>query len=389
MNTTDRIERLRQNYINSKPSVCCERARIFTESHKRTEGLPTPVRRAQAFYDFCNEFDIRIFEDELIVGTAGIFSPEFSWMWVDREMDTFDKRPQDPYEMTDEQRAYVRENIFPYWKGQSLEEHFLAMLPPETAKVVVDTGIVDNDSKWRQAVGEITPDYQDVLFPQGFGGILAKAEAHLKEMDFSKAEDLEKITFYRSVILTSKGIIRFAERYSELAARMAEEEKDPTRKAELLKISEVCKNVPQNPPQSFHEAIQFVWFTQLGAIISENPLALNPGRFDQYMFPYYEKDINEGVITKDDARELIQALWLKFSEWVWTISSNTAGFFAGYNQFQNMTIGGRKRDGSDATNELSYLCLEATDRVRTHQGHRLSGHPQRPSGQPDAAAGGL
>lgn len=373
MNTTDRIERLRQNYINSKPSVCCERARIFTESHKRTEGLPTPVRRAQAFYDFCNEFDIRIFEDELIVGTAGIFrrsgilTPEFSWMWVDREMDTFDKRPQDPYEMTDEQRAYVRENIFPYWKGQSLEEHFLAMLPPETAKVVVDTGIVDNDSKWRQAVGEITPDYQDVLFPQGFGGILAKAEAHLKEMDFSKAEDLEKITFYRSVILTSKGIIRFAERYSELAARMAEEEKDPTRKAELLKISEVCKNVPQNPPQSFHEAIQFVWFTQLGAIISENPLALNPGRFDQYMFPYYEKDINEGVITKDDARELIQALWLKFSEWVWTISSNTAGFFAGYNQFQNMTIGGRKRDGSDATNELSYLCLEATDRVRTHQ----------------------
>lgn len=373
MNTTARIERLRQNYINSKPAICYERARIFTESHRRTEGLPTPIRRAQAFYDFCNEFDIRIFEDELIVGTAGIFrrsgilTPEFSWMWVDKEMDTFDKRPQDPYEMTDEQRAYVREHIFPYWKGQSLEEHFLSVLPAETAKIAVDTGIIDNDSKWRQAVGEITPDYQDVLFPQGFGGILKEAEDRLAEMDYAKAEDLDKITFYQSVILTSKGIIRFAERYAELAARMAEEEKNPERSAELRKISAVCRNVPKNGPQNFHEAIQFVWFTQLGAIISENPLALNPGRFDQYMLPYYENDINSGTMTKDEARELIQALWLKLSEWVWTISSNTAGFFAGYNQFQNLTVGGRKRDGSDATNELSYLCLEATDRVRTHQ----------------------
>ncbi|MDD2217553.1 MAG: formate C-acetyltransferase/glycerol dehydratase family glycyl radical enzyme [Eubacteriales bacterium] len=373
MNTTARIERLRQNYVNSKPAISCERARIFTESHKRTEGLPTPIRRAQAFYDFCNEVDINIFEDELIVGTAGefrrsgILTPEFSWRWVDKEMDTFDKRPQDPYEMTDEQRAYVREHIFPYWKGQSLEEHFLSILPEETAKIAVDTGIVDNDSKWRQAVGEITPDYQDVLFPQGFAGIQKKAEEHLNRMDFAKAEDLDKIAFYKSVILTSKGIIRLAERYSELAARMADEESNPERSTELRKISEVCRNVPKNPPKSFHEAIQFVWFTQLGAIISENPLALNPGRFDQYMFPYYENDINSGAITKDEARELIQALWLKLSEWVWTISSNTAGFFAGYNQFQNLTVGGRKRDGSDATNELSYLCLEATDRVRTHQ----------------------
>lgn len=373
MNTTARIERLRQNYVNSKPSVCIERARIFTESHMRTEGMPTPIRRAQAFYDFCNEFDIQIFEDELIVGTAGkfrrsgILTPEFSWKWVDKEMDMFDKRPQDPYEMTDEQRAYVRENIFPYWKGKSLEEHFLSILPEETAKIAVDTGIVDNDSKWRQAVGEVTPDYQDVLFPLGFQGILKQAEEQLAELDFANPDDFDKIAFYKSTILTSKGIMRFAERFADLAEQMANQEQNEERKAELLKISKVCRNVPANPPTSFHEAVQFVWFVQLGAIISENPLALNPGRFDQYMFPYYDADVKAGIITKEDGEELVQALWLKFSEWVWTISANTTGYFAGYNQFQNLTVGGRKRDGSDATNELSYICLEATDKVKTHQ----------------------
>ena len=299
MNTTSRIERLRQNYVNSQPSICYERARIFTESHKRTEGLPVAIRRAQAFYDFCNEFDIKIFEDELIIGTAGkfrrsgILTPEFSWKWVEEEMDIFDKRPQDPYEMTDEQRSYVRENIFPYWKGKSLEEHFIGMLPKEVAKVTVDTGIVDNDSKWRQAVGEITPDYEDVLFPQGFAKILKNAEDHLANLSYAKAGDLDKINFYKSVILTSKGIIRLAERYADLATKMSEAETDEVRSKELMKISEVCRNVPANPPRNFHEAIQFVWFVQLGSIISENPLALNPGRFDQYMYPYYKNDIEE------------------------------------------------------------------------------------------------
>ena len=373
MSTTDRIERLRQNYVNSKPVICYERARIFTESHKRTEGQPIAIRRAQAFYDFCNEFEVRIFEDELIVGTAGkfrrtgILTPEFSWTWVDAEMDQFDKRPQDPYLMTDEQRQYVRENIFPYWKGQSLEEHFLAQIPKETAKIAVDTGIIDNDSKWRQAVGEITPDYQDILFKKGFSGVRKEAEDHLAKLDRTSIKDLDKEVFYKSVILTCDGIIRFAEKYGIEAEKLAKVEANEQRKYELEKIAKICTRVPANPPESFHEAIQFVWFTQLGGIISENPLALNPGRFDQFMYPYYKKDTEKGIITKEEAQELIEALWLKFSEWVWTISSNTAGFFAGYNQFQNLTVGGRTREGLDATNELSYMCLKATDSVRTHQ----------------------
>lgn len=373
MSVNSRIERLRQNYVNSKPAICYERARIFTESHRKTEGMPVAIRRARAFYDFCEQFGAYIFEDELIVGTAGkfrrsgILTPEFSWRWVDAEMDMFDKRPQDPYEMTDEQRAYVRGHIFPYWKGKSLEEHFLTQLPEDTARLAVDTGIIDNDSKWRQAVGEITPDYQDVLFVKGFGGIKREAERCLEKLDSAVPGDLDKIIFYKSVILVSGGIITLANRYAESARRQAAGTSDAARKKELLEIAAVCENVPENPPRSFHEAVQFVWFTQLGGIISENPLALNPGRFDQYMWPYLEKDLKEGVLSEERAQELVEALWLKLSEWVWTISSNTAGFFAGYNQFQNLTVGGRTRDGFDATNKLSYMCLKATDSVRTHQ----------------------
>lgn len=125
-----------------------------------------------------------------------------------------------------------------------------------------------------------------------------------------------------------------------------------TRKEELLRIEAVCRRVPEYPPESFYEAIQFVWFTQIGGILSENPLSLNPGRFDQYMDPYYEKDLAAGTITPDEAQELIDALWLKYSEWVWTISANTADYFVGYNQFQNLTVGGRTREGLDATNPV-------------------------------------
>lgn len=371
--TTERIEKARLNYVNSKPSISYERARIWTESHIRTEGKSVPIRRAQAFKDTCKELLVTIFEGELIVGATGefrkcgILTPEFSWTWVDREMDNFDKRVQDPYMMTDEQRSYVRENIFPYWKGKSLEEAFLSQIPEETARIAVDTGIVDNDSKWRQAVGEITPDYQDVLFKKGFGGIIKEVKEKLSKLSKAKTEDLKKIDFYESILLTSEGIIILANRYADKAEELAKTEKDNKRKEELLNIANICRKVPENPPTTFHEAIQFIWFVQVGAILSENPLALNPGRFDQYMYPYYRHDIDNNIATKEEIQELIEAYWIKLSEWVWTISANTADFFAGYNQFQNLTVGGKTREGKDATNDLSLMCLKATEEIKTHQ----------------------
>lgn len=370
---TQRIEAIRQNYVNAKPEISCQRAKIWTDSHKETEGLPVAIRRARAFYDCCDRLEVHIFEGELVVGAigefrkCGILTPEFSWMWVDREMDTFATRPQDPYLMTDEQRDFVRREIFPYWKGKSLEEAFLARLPEDTRRIGVDTGILDNDSKWRQAVGEITPDYQDVLFKKGFGGIIREAEEHIAALDPTNPADLEKKEFYQSILWTSRGIIRYANRYADEAERLAGQESDPVRAAELRTIAQNCRRVPEHPPESFYEAIQFLWFVQVGGILSENPLSLNPGRFDQYMDPYYEADLAKGAVTEDFAQELIEALWLKYSEWVWTISSNTADYFAGYNQFQNLTVGGKKRDGHDGTNPVTFMAMKATEEVRTHQ----------------------
>lgn len=373
MSVTPRVEKIRQNYINTRPSISCERARIWTESFKRTEGQPAAIRTAQAFYDTCNELCVNIFEGELIVGASGefrkcgILTPEFAWKWVDDEMDNFPSRPQDPYEMTDEQRKFVRENIFPYWKGKSVEDAFLARTSEETKKIGVDTGFLDTDSKWRNGIGEMSPDYIDQLFPKGFGGIKREAEGYMAELNEAIPEEKDKLTFYRSIILVCDGIIRLANRYSEKAREMAAEEKDETRKAELLEIAEVCAKVPENPPTSFREALQFAWFVQLGGIISENPLALNPGRFDQYMYPYYKADEDAGKIDYDTALELVECLWLKYSEWAWTISANTADFFAGYTNFENLTVGGSTVDGKDGTNTISYMAIQATKETKCHQ----------------------
>ena len=370
---TQRIEKIRLNYVNSKPCISTERAQLFTESHKKTEGKPVCIRRAQAFYDTCANLGVHIFEGELIVGAigefrkCGILTPEFSWKWVDREMDTFSDRAQDPYVMTKEQCEYVRKEIFPYWKGKSLEEAFLARLPEDTAKIGVDTGILDNDSKWRQAVGEVTPDYQDQLFPKGFGGIIREAKEKKAALSYADADSQEKMEFYDSVILTSQGIILYANRYADEAERLAKIEKDEKRRQELLVIASNCRKVPEHSPETFYEALQFMWFTQIGGILSENPLSLNPGRFDQYTDPYYEEDLAKKRITPEFAQELVDALWLKYSEWVWTISANTADYFAGYNQFQNLTVGGKKRDGSDGTNAMTYMALKATEETKTHQ----------------------
>ena len=235
------------------------------------------------------------------------------------------------------------------------------------AKVAVDTGIIDIDSKWRQSVGEITPDYQDVLFKKGWQGIIDTCKEKMAKISLAAPDGLKKYDFYRSIILCGEGMIILAGRYREKALAMAEEEKDPVRKEELLKIADILSRIPAQPPVTFQEALQMIWFYQLGGILMENPLSLNPGRFDQYMYPYYKYDIEHKLHDEDGILELIECYWLKLSEWVWTISANTADFFAGYNQFQNLTVGGTDRNGKDATNELSYLCLKATGEVKTHQ----------------------
>lgn len=309
----------------------------------------------------------------MVVGSSGeyrkcaILTPEFGWLWINNEIDTFPQRNQDPYDVTPEQIAFIKENIFPYWKGKSVEEAFLSRISEETRIIGVDTGFIDTDSKWRNGIGEISADYIDVLLPKGYGGILAETLERMSELNEAIPEDREKIDFYRSIVLICDAMIAFAHRYADKAKEMAAAEHDPKRKAEYLEIAEICMTVPENPPKTFREAIQFVWFVQLGGIIAENPLAWNPGRFDQYMYPYYKADLDAGRINYDSALELVQLLWLKYSEWAWTISKNTASFFAGYTNFENLTVGGTKIDGTDATNVMSYMAIQATRELMTHQ----------------------
>ncbi len=383
--SSTRITQFKKSYIESKPSISVQRAVAFTESHKQSEGEAVIVRRAKAFKDVCSSIPATIFDGELLVGAigefrkSGIICPEYSWQWVDKEMDAFESRSQDPYQIDAAAKEVLRSQVFPYWQGKSLEETFLSRINKETAKILVDTGIIDNDSKWRSAVGEVTADYQDIIFQKGFGGVKQDALAKLAQLEPITVAALEQIDFYRSAALVCEGIITLANRYAERAEELAANEADAARKKELLAIAAVCRKVPEHPPTTFHEAIQTVWFTQLGSILSENSLALNLGRFDQYMYPYYAQDIAAGTLTQEAAQELIEALWIKLSEWVWAISSNTAKFFAGYNSFQNLTLGGRTRDGRDATNELSYMCLKATENVKTHQpGLSVRIHPDSP-----------
>ena len=382
---SQRIEKFKKSYIELKPSISAKRAAIFTESHKQTEGQSVIIRRAKAFKAVCEQIPATIFDGELVVGAigefrkAGIVCPEYSWQWVDHEMDSFASRTQDPYCIDDLTKYQLRKDIFPYWQGKSLEETFLSRIHPETANILIDTGILDSDSKWRNAVGEITADYQDLIFKKGFSGIKAEAEAKLARLEPTSTEALEQIEFYQAATLVAEGIITLANRYADKAAELAKAEPNRQCKMELEEIASVCRRVPEQPPETFREAIQTVWFTQLGSILSENSLALNLGRFDQYMYAYYAKDIAAGKLDKAQAQELIEALWIKLSEWVWAISSNTAKFFAGYNSFQNLTVGGRTRDGRDATNELSFMCLQATENVKTHQpGLSVRIHPDSP-----------
>lgn len=383
--STQRIKNFKQRYIDAKPSISVQRAVAFTESHRQTEGEAVIIRRAKAFKAVCERIPASIFDQELIVGAigefqkSGIICPEYSWQWVNKEMDEFANRSQDPYCIDDLAKHTLRRDIFPYWEGKSLEETFLSRIHPETAKILIDTGIIDNDSKWRSAVGEITADYQDVIFRKGFGGLKQEAQAKLAALEPVSAAALDQIAFYQSAVLAADGIITLANRYAAQAELLAGQTANAERRSELLEMARICRKVPEHPPQSFHEAVQTVWFTQLGSILSENSLALNLGRFDQYMFPYYSRDIQSGALTEAAAQELIEALWIKLSEWVWAISSNTAKFFAGYNSFQNLTVGGRTRDGRDATNALSYMCLKATENVKTHQpGLSVRIHPDSP-----------
>ena len=371
--TETRTQRLKSAYLDSKPTICMERALAFTRSHKKTEGEATPLRLAKAFRLACESITVQIFDDELMVGThgsgrrMGAIVPEISWKWLAEELNTIQTRPRDPYYIDPEHERLFVEEIIPYWKGKSLEEHALARFPEDTRKIGVGTDILDTEMKWRSHVGEITPDFQDIIFPKGFRAICDEAKEKLKTLRYDHVEDLSKIDYYEATIEACEGIIDLGKRYARCAEAMAKKESDPKRKQELKTIAATCRRVPESPPRNFREAAQMLWFVMLGCFLSENCPAFNIGRFDMYMNPFYQSDLKKGNIDKETAQEIINCLWIKIAELIWLLPKSGSRYYAGYSGFTNLSVGGRNFNGSDAVNDISFMAVEATTQVALPQ----------------------
>lgn len=374
-----RIEKLRKNILVT-PEVCVERGRLITNSYEETEGMPTIIRRAKALEKILENMTIYIQPNELIVGNqaskprAAPLFPEFGIDFIRDELDSFAQRPYDKFSISEESKREIRE-IITYWKGKThcdrVRSLYDIVIPPEVreawdpARFEINE-VIKNRSHTDTGDGHTTPNYARVL-EKGVNGITKDIEASLSVLSPLNPQDLSKITFLNAALIVCKAAIKFAQRYSKLARKLAAAEEDSESKAELMKIADICSLLPANSANTFWEALQSLWFAHLIVQIESNGHAIGFGRVDQYLYPYYKRDIKEGKITKDQALELIECFFLKSCEpnklrpWSYT------RFISGYPMFQDIILGGQTPDGKDATNELTYLFLEATGELRLHQ----------------------
>ena len=326
--------------------VCFERARLMTESYKETEGEPALIRRAKAFYEVLDRMPITINDDELIVGNVAskprvaYFAPETYW-WRRYDPDTEQVMMDHRFSRDLAIKYRIPDEIAEYWRHKPMGG----------------------------TVGHFVPNYEKIL-KRGFNGLISEIADYRMRLDLEKTEDQEKDIFYKAAEIACQAAIRFAERHAEKAREMAEKEVDPSRKAELRHIAEICARVPAYPAETFYEALQAFWFTHIMIHINSKEWSISPGRFDQYMKPYYEKDIRRDSLTRTAVEELLACLWTKF---------NDVRIDVDFINYQNMMLGGQDEDGNDATNELSYLCLETTAKLKTFQPSiSIRWHPSTP-----------
>lgn len=360
---TSRILRLKQRIVDAVPYVESERAVLVTQSYQETEELPMIMRRAKALQKVLENLPVVIREDELIVGTltkrtrsVQIF-PEFSNQWVADEFETMGSRLADPFQILPETVKELGE-AFTYWKGKTISDLALSYMSNDT-KECLSNGIFAIGNYLNGGIGHVTVNYGKIL-QHGCIGVIEETMKAMSAMDRSDPEYIKKQQFYQSLIIVYSAVIHFAGRYAQKAREMAEHEKDSVRKAELIKIAENCDRVPKYGASNFYEALQSFWFVQIVIQIESNGHSVSPGRFDQYMYPFLKND----TIQKDFAQELIDCLWVKFNDLNKIRDQVSAQAFAGYQCFQNLCVGGQNEEGFDATNEISYMCMQATAHVR-------------------------
>ena len=370
-NTTDipkssRIPKLVEALYAHMPVIESARAKLITESYKATEGQPTITRRAEACAHILRNIPIIIRDNELIVGSSTIAPrgcqtfPEFSYQWLEDELDTVETRSADPFYIAEETKQELRE-VHKYWKGKTSSELATSYMAPEAIRAI-EHNIFTPGNYFYNGVGHVTVKYEEVL-AIGYKGIIDKAQAELDRCQVGDGNYVKKSHFLKAVILSCQAVIEYAERYAELASQMAAECTDPVRKQELLQISQNCSRVPANGATSFYEACQSFWFVQQLLQVESSGHSISPGRFDQYMYPYYKADLDKGIITRESAQELLDCIWVKLNDLNKVRDAASAEGFAGYSLFQNLIVGGQDKDGNDVTNDLSVMCILASMHV--------------------------
>ena len=361
-----RIDSLVKDLYAKMPEVEAARAILITESYKETENEPMVMRRAHAFEHILDNIPIIIRDKELIVGSTTLAPrgcqtyPEFSYAWLEPEFETLERREADPFFISDETKEALRK-VHPYWKGKTSSELAEYFMTDET-KTAIRHNVFTTGNYYYNGVGHITVKYWEII-EKGFEGKIKEIEEELSNCRITDGNYCEKHYLLEAMIISCRAVIRYAERYAALADKMAEGERVPKRKEELRHIAANCRNVPRKGAGSFYEACQTFWFLQQLLQLESSGHSISPGRFDQYMYPYYKKDIGSGRITRDQAQEYLDCVWVKFNDLNKCRDEASAKGFAGYSLFQNLTVGGMGVDGKDATNDLTLMCIWAEDDV--------------------------
>lgn len=367
----ERIDRLKKKVFETFPEIDLEDARILTESFLETEGEALVTRKAKAFLKQCREKTVKIWDDELVVGNAGskirggILSADVCWSVLDRELDTINSRQYDKFHLLPEDRRTFEEVIRPYWKGRSNYEEWLARIPDDVA-ALRDNGALYIDKKAVRGWGEVTAGYEWFI-NNGVEGLIERIEGRKAKLDATVPGDYEKEVYLDALLIVAQGLVTLGERYAAEADRLAKNESDPRRKKELEDIAAICRHVPAKPARTFREAVQSFYFYQIAIFMEQNAAAYNPGRMDQYLYPFYKKDLDEGRITADEAQEIFGCLWVKFSEPCLFQDEKSAEYSSGYPMFQNLCAGGVDSAGQDAVNDLSYMIIQATMDTQLYQ----------------------